>query len=201
MIDRSRRAGVPILGLYEWRTGESTRATALVTGFGQTRRAVLALDAVRDWTDDEIEVVLAHELAHHKHYDLWRSLVLDALVLTMALWVADGAVQSSAAVLGLAGPSDLAALPLLALVVCGVWIGVTPIRHAQSRRHERRADRFALTLTGGVDAFSTAVRRLGARHLHEERPSALTRWLYHRHPSVEERLALARSFRQKAPIV
>jgi hypothetical protein len=40
------------------------------------------------------------------------------------------------------------------------------------------------------------VRRLGAKHLAEERPSTLTRWLYHRHPPVADRLALAERYRQ-----
>jgi hypothetical protein len=32
--------------------------------------------------------------------------------------------------------------------------------------------------------------------LAEERPSVLTRWLYHSHPSVSERLALADAYRR-----
>ncbi len=91
-------------------------------------------------------------------------------------------------------PGDLAALPLIALVAGAVWLAATPLRHAHSRRQERRADQFALALTGGADAFSAAIRRLGAQHLAEERPSPLTQWLYHRHPSVAERLAIADSY-------
>jgi STE24 endopeptidase len=190
------RARVPIVGLYEWRVDEAERATALIAGLGRTRRAVISEAITREWSDDEIEVVLAHELAHHAHHDLWRTLALDALVLSVALGLADRAVVFAGPVLGFRGPRDLAALPLLALTVGAAWLLATPMRHAQSRWHERRADRFALATTGRVEAFSSAVRRLGAQHLAEERPSRLTRWLYHRHPTVEARLAMASRYRR-----
>jgi STE24 endopeptidase len=184
------RARVPIAGIDEWRTDEPT-ATAFVAGLGRTRRVFVSSQLAREWSDDEIEVVVAHELAHHAYRDLWRALALDACVFLAGLWMADAILAWAAPSLGLRGPSDLAALPLVALVAGGVWLAATPIRHAQSRRQERRADRFALALTGSADAFTAAIRRLGERHLSEERPSRLTRWLYYRHPSVAERLALA----------
>jgi STE24 endopeptidase len=190
LAELAGRARVPVAGIDEWRTDEPT-ATAFVAGLGRTRRVFVSSQLARDWSDEEIAVVVAHELAHHAHRDLWRALVLDACVLLAGLWVADAFLAWSASSLGLGGHSDLAALPLVALAAGSVWLAATPIRHAQSRRQERRADRFALALTGSVDAFSAAIRRLGDRHLSEERPSRLTQWLYYRHPSVAERLALA----------
>jgi STE24 endopeptidase len=80
-----------------------------------------------------------------------------------------------------------------------VWLLFAPVRFAQARRQERRADVFALAMTDGAEAFSSAIRRLGARHLAEERPSRVTRWLSHRHPTVAERLALADAYRRLRP--
>ena len=140
---------------------------------------------------------MAHELAHHVHRDLWATLAVDSALLSFGLWAGDRAVQWFAPALSLASAGDVAALPLIALVTAGVWLLATPLRHAQSRAQERRADRFALKMTGGAEAFGAAVRRLSAQHLAEERPSTLTRWLFHRHPPVAERLALADRFRDK----
>jgi STE24 endopeptidase len=190
------RSGVTLSGIDEWRVGDRTAVTALVTGIGRARRVVVSHDLVRTWPEDEIVVVVAHELAHHRYRDLWRTLALDAVLLTIALAVADGGARWLAAPLRLAGPQDLASLPLVALIGGAVWAAATPIRHAQSRAHERRADVFALAMTGGADAFSAAVRRLAARHLAEERPTSLTRWLFHRHPTVAERLELAEAYRR-----
>jgi Zn-dependent protease with chaperone function len=153
---------------------------------------LLCSDIARRWSDDEIVVVVAHELAHHVYHDLWRTFGVHVAVLWGSLFAAELIVAR----VTVGGAGDLAALPLVALVTCGIWVLATPLRHAQSRRHERRADRFALAMTGGVDAFGSAVTRLSARHLAEERPSVLTKWLYHSHPSVDERLALAESFRR-----
>jgi STE24 endopeptidase len=192
----ARRSDVPVSEIVEWRVHQGARTGALVAGIGRTRRVFVTSEMLRDWSDEEIAVVVAHELGHHVHRDLWRALALDAVVLSAALWTAERALGWLAPALALGGPSDLAALPFIGFVTGGVWLLATPLRHAQSRCHERRADRFALRLTGGAEAFGAAVRRLGARHLAEERPSTLTRWLFHRHPSVAERLALAEAFRR-----
>ena len=191
--DLARRARVRVAGIDEWRTAGAGPTTALVTGLGRTRRIFISSDVVRDWSDTEIAVVVAHELAHHAYHDLLRTLALDAAVLSSGLGAA-AAVLRAAPALGV--PGALSTLPLVALVAGLVWLAATPIRHAQSRRHERRADLFALVTTGGADAFSAAIRRLGARHLAEERPTVVTRWLFHRHPTVAERLAMAEAYRQ-----
>jgi STE24 endopeptidase len=186
------RARVPVVGIDEWVVDEFSPATALVTGVGPARRILLSSEIARRWTDDEVVVVVAHELAHHVYRDLWRTFAVHVALLWASLFTAQLVVTR----LAVGGAGDLAALPLVALVTCGIWILATPLRHAQSRTHERRADTFALAMTGGIEAFSAAVTRLGARHLAEEHPSAITRWLYHSHPSVAERLALAEAFQK-----
>ncbi|MCC7009321.1 MAG: M48 family metalloprotease [Acidobacteria bacterium] len=191
----ARRANVPIARILEWRVGRAAGASALVTGAGAGRRVLVASELVQDWSDDEIAVVVAHELGHVARGDLWRALLVDVAILWAALLASQWALSVLPPSSGTSS-SDLAALPLIALVAVGVWLAFTPVRHACSRAQERRADRFALALTGRPDAFTAAVRRLGSRHLAEERPSLATRWLYHRHPSVAERLDAAESFRR-----
>jgi len=169
----------------------SVTGTALVAGGRGARRIFISAEILRDWSDDEIAVVVAHELAHHEHHDLWQTLIADVAVLSVGFRLADLAI-------GAAGGSarELAALPLVALVVGGVWLISAPLRHAVSRWQERRADAFALALTGRADAFQAAIRRLAARHLAEEDPSLLARWWFYRHPPVAERLRLAESQRR-----
>jgi STE24 endopeptidase len=71
---------------------------------------------------------------------------------------------------------------------------LTPLGNAWSRHNERRADRYALTLTGGAGPFISAMRRLGAQNLAEERPSRPVLWFFHTHPTIDERIAAARTF-------
>ncbi|MEZ5320083.1 MAG: M48 family metalloprotease [Vicinamibacterales bacterium] len=195
LADLAGRCGVPVREFLALPDGAGPATAAIVTGLGRSRRVFLSAEILRDWSDDEIAVVVAHELGHHAHRDLWRSAALDAGILSAGLCAAAAVVRVAGPRLGVAGAADLAALPIVALVVGAVWLGATPLRHAQSRRHERRADAYALARTGHVEAFDTAIRRLGQRHLAEERPAALTRWLFHRHPPVSERLEFARAYR------
>ena len=182
----SQSAGVPVAGIFEWRASDEAEHSASVTGFGRGRRVLLAPEVVNEWSPEEITVVVAHELSHHKHHDLIQTLVVDALLMATALAFSD-------VILRIAGvaPSSLPALPLIALSASAVWLAVTPARHALSRWQERRADQFALAVTGEADAFAAAVRRVGERNLIEDRPDTLTRWFFHRHPTIEERLAMA----------
>ena len=62
-----------MVGVFEWvLSGHTRKANAALAGLGQTRRILLSDTLLADYSDDEIEVVLAHELAHHVHRDLWR---------------------------------------------------------------------------------------------------------------------------------
>ncbi len=188
------RIGGGLVDVREWTSPDAGGARAVVTGVGGAGHVLLGRDMVRDWADDEVVVVVAHELSHHVHHDLARTVALDASLWCAALWCADRVVVLWGGRVGLQGVMDLAALPMLALAAGAVWGLVRPLRLAQSRAHERRADRFALEQTGNAEAFGRALRRLGEQHLAEERPSRWTRWLFHRHPPLDERLALGRDF-------
>jgi len=195
LMTLSGRAGVPVLGAFEWGLGEkTTRANAALVGVGQTRRILVSDTLLKDYTDDEIEVILAHEMAHHIHHDLWTALGLETLIVAAALYGAHAAVARFGGAAGVAGPGDLAALPLLILAAGLVSVLLRPLGNAWSRYNERRADRFALTLTGRPAAFISAMRRLGQQNLAEERPSAAVFWFFHTHPTIDERIAAAKTF-------
>lgn len=188
-------AGTRVLGVYEWHLGERSRtANAALVGLGPTRRILLSDTLLAEYSEDEIEVILAHELAHHVHGDIRRGLLLDAGLTTAALLAAHVALTFAWSPLGLSGMADVAGLPLLVAVAAGCSIAFVPWLNAISRAHERRADRFALDLTKNPEAFITAMKRLGQQNLAEERPSRLTEWLFHSHPPLAERIADARGW-------
>lgn len=192
LIALADRAGATVLGAYEWGLGDKTRkANAALIGLGSTRRILVSDTMLADYTDDEIEVVLAHELAHHVHGDIWKSIAFDSLVLLVGFFAAARALAWSVPRLGLSGITDVAGLPVV-LVAVGVVSALTmPLLHAHSRAAERRADRFALALTRNPEAFVSAMRRLGQQNLAEDRPSRLVQWLFYSHPPLNERIAAA----------
>src|SRR5262249_29331027 len=196
LLALSTRAGVPVLGAFEWGLGEKTsRANAALVGAGRTRRILVSDTLLKDYSDDEIEVILAHEIAHHVHHDLWTALALETGVVAVALLAAHLAAVVASPPLGLRGPADLAALPIMILAGGAGSLLLAPLSNAWSRRNERRADHFALTLTGRPAAFVSAMRRLGAQNLAEERPSRLSLWFFHTHPTIDDRIASAREVR------
>jgi len=193
LLELSRRAGVSVLGVYEWGLGAKTRrANAALVGTGGTRRILLSDTLLAQYTDDEIEVILAHELAHHVHRDITKGLALEFLLLLASGYVASRAIASTWQPLGLRAPEDPSGLPVLLLSAGAVMLSATPLVNAFSRSNERRADRYALDLTHLHDPFVAAMRRLGAQNLAEENPSRLTVWLFHSHPPIEERIDAAR---------
>jgi Zn-dependent protease with chaperone function len=175
------------VAIHEVEEADDLVPTAAVTGLGTRGSILLSRSMVRDWPAAEIAVIVAHEMAHHVRRDLWRKAALDAAVAIVALWVSAQVVPIVGGP-GVDGPIDVASLPLLALVVWSVWLLLRPVRLAQSRSHERAADRWAVRVTGAPAAMRAAIRRMESRHLAEERPSPWTRWFFHRHPTVAERL-------------
>ena len=179
------------VAVREWTPASGPGAAAVVTGVGRVGKVLLSAEMVRDWAEDEIAVVVAHELSHHAHHDLARKVAADAGLWCVSLGIADRVVVTWGSRLGVHAVTTWRRCPCSRWRRGPSWCLLHPLRLAQSRAHERRADRFALALTGNSEAFARALRRFGEAHLAEERPSRLTRWFFHRHPTIEERLAVS----------
>ena len=189
------RAGARVLGAYEWGLGEkSKKANAALAGIGGTRRILVSDTMLAEYSDDEIEVVLAHEIAHHVHGDIWKGILFESVLILAGFYLASRALGTLTGSFAIRGAADVAGLPLLLLCAGAVSIVMVPVAHALSRAFERRADRFALDLTRNPQAFISAMRRLGAQNLAEERPSKIVQWLFYSHPPIPERIAAARAF-------
>ncbi len=194
--DLARRAGARVVGVFRWDlSAKTSKANAALTGIGPTRRILIADTMLEHYSDEEIEVVLAHELAHHVHGDIWKGIAFESALILAGFYAAAAALSALASRFGLRGISDPAGLPLLLLAVGGVSVLMVPAAYALSRAHERAADRFALDLTKNPAAFISAMRRLGAQNLAEEQPSKIVEWLFYSHPPVRERIAAAQAFR------
>jgi STE24 endopeptidase len=200
LLALANRAGTHIAGVFEWRLSDRTKkANAALAGLGRTRRILLSDTLLAEHSDDEIEVILAHELAHHVYRDIWSAIVVETVLIALGCFAADRVLGAFAMSAGLNGKDDVANLPLLALTLGAVSLALMPITNALSRAHERRADRYALTMTRNAPAFIAAMKRLAAQNLAEEEPSRLVQVLFHTHPSTNARIAAARQFESSGP--
>jgi STE24 endopeptidase len=168
-------------------------ANAAVIGLGRTRRILLSDTLLSGFTPEEVEVVLAHELAHHARGHLRQALALQAILLVVVLALVQAGLALAGPPLGLRDAADPAGLPVLALLLAVIGVLVTPLAAAWSRRLERQADADALAVTRAPAAFVAAMERLGRLNLAERRPHRLKEWLFATHPSLEQRIAFARA--------
>jgi STE24 endopeptidase len=191
----AERAGARVMGVFEWRLSDRTRkANAALTGIGRTRRIILSDTLLAEHSDDEIEVILAHELAHHVFHDIWSGLALETGLITSGFFLADRILSLLSTSFGLQGKADVAAMPLLVLAAGAVSLALLPLFNAFSRSHERRADRYALEMTRNVPAFVSAMKRLAAQNLAEDQPSRLVEILFYTHPPIGARVTAARDW-------
>jgi STE24 endopeptidase len=195
LVALADRAGARVMGVFEWRLSDKTRkANAALAGIGQTRRIIISDTLLAEHSDDEIEVILAHELAHHVHRDIWKGIGLETVLIALGFYLADVALTRFAGSFGLSGKDDIAALPLLLLAAGAVSLALMPLANALSRAHERRADRYALDMTKNAAAFVSAMKRLGAQNLAEEHPSRLVQILFYTHPPMSDRIDAAHAW-------
>ena len=188
----ARRVGTPALAVHELQLGLDTPPQAALVGLGATRRVLLSDSLLADYSDDEIEVVVAHELAHHINHDAWRTFGYEVVAAVTVCGVAHLALTWARPVLDTGPVGAVQSLPLLALVAGVMTMALAPVGNHISRRHERRADLGALEMTNRPDALASGLRRLAERSLAEERPSRMVQWLFHTHPPLVDRLEAAR---------
>lgn len=199
LIKLGERAGTKIRGVYEWKLSEKTKkANAALTGLGHTRRIIVADTLLQNYTDDEIEAVLAHELGHHVHRHILKGIVVEAIVTLVGFWAANSVLQYTVhqkhMFLLL---TDFANLPLLVLVSSILSMLLMPALNAYTRFSERQADLYCWKSVPSVQPFVTAMQKLSSQNLSENAPSRLVEILFHSHPPVSRRIAAANSWSQK----
>ncbi|HXX79720.1 MAG TPA: M48 family metalloprotease, partial [Ktedonobacteraceae bacterium] len=164
-------------------------------GLGNTRRIVIGDTMLDRYTADEIEVVLAHELGHHVHHDIWKLIISQSILTLGGLYIVNlvlhWAVDTQHIYTSLADP---ATIPLLLALMGAFSLVVMPIGNGISRAVEYQADEYALQSTRMVEPFKSAMTRLANQNLAEVEPSPIIEFLFHDHPSINKRLKHADKF-------
>lgn len=187
-----KRCGVRVGGIFELNLSRTTRkANACLTGMGRSRRVLVGDTLANRYPAEEVEVVLAHEIGHHRLHHIGILIGTSALATALSCFLVDRLVRGTLAVLSLSALSDLAALPLMGLGLFSANLILMPAVNGLSRRLEAQADRFALDKTGNPAAFIATMRRLAEQNLAELSPPAWVEWLLYDHPSISRRISMA----------
>ena len=198
LVRLSERAGTRIRGIYKWNLSEkSKKANAALTGLGATRRIILADTLLDHYSAEEIEAVLAHELGHHVHKHILKSIFVQAGITLFGFWAANFVLHLSIEQWGMFDTlSDFSNLPLLVLVSTMLSLLLMPAMNAYSRFNERQADRYAFESIRSVQPFISSMNKLAAQNLAERTPSRWVEWLFHSHPAISRRVAAAEAWQR-----
>jgi STE24 endopeptidase len=188
--------GLTIEGVYRIALSEETvKANAMLAGLGRTRRVLLGDTLLNNFSPAEIAVVFAHEIGHHVFRHVRKMMLLGLVISVAGFWVCDRLLMGWAAHGG--QPLDYATLPIwtepwimLVLSVFGLFL--EPLMNGISRHHERQCDRYALERTGQREAYLSAFSKLARQNKDDPCPHWFEVLWLHDHPSIGERLAIAR---------
>ena len=192
LIALANEANTYVKGVFIFdMSSRSTAANAGLTGIGNTRRIILGDTLIEEFTTDEIETVLAHELGHHVNKDIPLGILIESLITLIGFYLASSVLDWGTQNLGFYGPSDIAAMPLFILVVGVFGLITMPLGNAYSRWRERLADTYAIEITGNGAAYASALMRLANQNLSELNPEPWVEFLFYSHPSLGKRIAYA----------
>lgn len=190
LLRLSEKAKTRVRGVYEWKLSEkSNKANAALMGLGNTRRIVISDTLLANYTDDEVEAVMAHELGHHVHRHIIKGIVVQAAITFAGFWVLKTVLRKSGAYF--VNQADFSNLPLIVLVSMAMTLLLMPLMNAYSRYNEREADRYAWKSIASVEPFTSAIEKLAQQNLAEREPSRIVEILFHSHPPVAKRIAAA----------
>jgi STE24 endopeptidase len=188
--------GLSIEGVYRMGlSAETVKANAMLAGLGRTRRVLVGDTLLTGFTPDEIEVIFAHEIGHHVFRHIHKMILTGIMYSIAGFWICDQILRIVAAKGSC--PCDIYAnlpvwtLPLLMFVFAVFAQLLEPLQNAVSRRFERQSDRYALQRTGKREAYLSAFRKLAKLNKDDPHPPRLEVFLFHSHPTIGERLAMA----------
>lgn len=195
LMNLADRAGTHVRGVYQFDMSRRTKAAnAAITGLGNTRRIILGDTLINEFSPDEVETILAHELGHQVHRDIPIGILVESIITLGGLYLASLGLQWGVEVFGFEGVADIAAFPLFGLVVGAYGMVTMPLGNAFSRWRERRADEYALKTTCNGQAYASALTRLANQNLAEADPEPWVEVLLYSHPALNKRIAMAESY-------
>lgn len=163
-------------------------ANAALTGIGGTRQVLLGDTMLEQFSLDEVETVVAHELGHHVHGDIWKGLAAEIGGIWVGLFLLEYLVRPVFQALNLGDISDLSNLPLLMLLGGVASLVAMPVSNAVSRHYEAEADAFAARTSQMPRAYAAALYRLAKQNLSEIWPARWVELLLYTHPAIGRRM-------------
>ncbi|MCJ7626136.1 MAG: M48 family metallopeptidase [Anaerolineaceae bacterium] len=195
LIRLAKRTNTKVQGVFQFDMSRRTKsANAGLTGLGNTRRIILGDTLLDEFSPDEIETVLAHEIGHHAHKDIVWGIAIGTVSTLVGFYLVSLGLNWGVGYFGFENAADIAAFPLFGIILGLFGLLTMPLDNAYSRWRERLADRYALEMTDNGAAFTSAMTRLANQNLSEVDPEPWVEFLLHSHPALGKRISMAEEF-------
>lgn len=194
VLELAEEAGVEVGEVYEMDASRrTTAANAYVAGLGSTKRVVLYDNLLNDFSEDEVRLVVAHELGHVHYHDVPRGLLFLAIVAPFGMF----AVARLSERLAPSAGGTPAAIPAVALSLALLVPAITMISNQLSRQVEARADRYSLELTDAPDALIGFQKRIVVTNVSDPDPPGWVSFLLGTHPTAMDRIGQALAIKDR----
>ena len=166
---------------------------AFAAGMDDSRK-IFIWDTLLDgrFGDDEVQVVLAHEIAHHAREHIWKG------VGWYALFAVPGTFLIALATKRRGTLAEARAVPLALFVFVALSYAAQPVLNMISRRMEAEADWVALETTEDPAAARELFVHFTTYVLADPSPPRWSTLLFDTHPPMLERVRMAEAWRERS---
>ena len=198
----AKDAGITVQNVFSFDMSKNTKkANAAFTGLGKTKRIILGDTLLNDYSKDEIETVIAHELGHYKHKHIIKNLIFGTVSSFLTFFLISILYKNSLSWFEFESITQIAALPLLSLWAMIIGLIQSPIGNILSRKYEYEADRYAIESTLKPESFIYTLNKLTDQNLGDREPHPYVEWFFYSHPSLKNRINAIKDFVSEKNIV
>lgn len=196
------KVGIKVENVFTFNMSKNTKkANAALTGLGRTKRIILGDTLLSNYSKDEIETVLAHELGHYKHKHLLKNILFGTASSFLTFFIISVLYKNSIHWFSFNSITQIAALPLLSLWAMIIGLIQSPIGNILSRKYEYQADRYAIESTRKPKSFINTLEKLTDQNLGDREPHPFVEWFFYSHPSIKNRINAINNFAKEKNIV
>lgn len=189
-----KEAGIPIVGVYKWGIEEKTNTgNAAVVGFGKSKRIILSDTLLKEYSDEQILSILAHEIGHYRNHDTARLLMVGSFMAVVGFRLAHFVLQFLVTKLGFESAANIGTMPVFIFSLMIFSIITMPLSNGYSRKREYAADQYAVEKMGSAVGLTSALTQLAEQNMTDKEPNRLIEILLHSHPALSRRIAAAKA--------
>jgi STE24 endopeptidase len=195
----AKDAGIKVENVYKFDMSKNTKkANAAFTGLGKSKRILLGDTLLENYTQDEIETVIAHEMGHYKKKHIIKNIILGTVTSFLTLFIVAFLYENTIALFGYNSITEIAALPVLSLWAALIGLIQSPFGNILSRKFEYEADEYAVIATNKPLPYISTLEKLTEQNLADKDPHPFVEWFFYSHPSINNRINALKKFIQES---